>query len=287
MNGRILRIAAAAVMALMAPAAVRAAELVIGVTPWAEAAKTEAAMAPIAGYLTQQTGRPTRLFVPSSYKELFRRMQETAVDIGFFSPSAYVDAKQALPTIEYVATALRIDASGQPRPTYTTVLVCLNNAPYKSVEDLLGLTFGFTETTSTSGYRLPMVFFKQRGLDPAKHFGKVLYLKHHDKVFDALLDGSIQAGASFDGMLWEYRAKKGDQFRVISETGRAPLDAVVIAPHLVEAERAPLRQAMLDLKPGTASILEAAAKGFPFAGFEAIGDASYDSLREVKRLLAP
>src|SRR6266481_190899 len=67
-------------------------ELKFGVATVVGEPETRAEFEPLTTYLSSVIGRMVRLYVARDYGDLRAQMEVGAVDIGSFSPSAYVDA---------------------------------------------------------------------------------------------------------------------------------------------------------------------------------------------------
>lgn len=120
-------------------------------------------------------------------------------DIGFFSPFAYVKAKTAIPELQYLVSSYARDRSGRLKDSYRGVIITKKTYPFKSLEELSGRRFAFTDYTSTSGYLFPLHLLKSRGIDPNRFFSKVFMLKKHDRITAALAENLIEAGATWTG----------------------------------------------------------------------------------------
>ena len=70
------------------------------------------------------------------------------------------------------------------------------------VEELRGRTIAFVDPASSSGYIYPMVLLIRRGLvrdrDPKTFFKDALFAGTHEAALRALLQGRVDAAASFD-----------------------------------------------------------------------------------------
>jgi phosphonate transport system substrate-binding protein len=67
-------------------------ELNFGFTPVLSQAEMKEEFQPLMDYLTQSIGTKVTLYIAKSYGDLREQMEAGAVEIGSFSPFAYVDA---------------------------------------------------------------------------------------------------------------------------------------------------------------------------------------------------
>ena len=77
---------------LLGAAPVTAQELTFGFTPVLSEAEMRAEFEPLMTYLSAAIGQKVRLYIAKDYGDLRTQMEAGTVDIGSFSPFAYVDA---------------------------------------------------------------------------------------------------------------------------------------------------------------------------------------------------
>src|ERR1035438_6794456 len=93
------------------PAAAR--DLKFGFTPVLGEAEMRAEFDPLAAYISEAIGQKVVLYVAKDYGDLRTQMESGAVDIGSFSPFAYVDAARG-GKVRIIAQSL-IEGSGTYR----------------------------------------------------------------------------------------------------------------------------------------------------------------------------
>lgn len=279
-----LMLAAALLIAVRPGAA--ADRLAFGVTPWKDPQALKAGYAPVIAHLGQAIGRDVVLHVAKDYGELADRIRDQAVDVAFLSSSAYVDARDRIAGLAYLATANQVGPNGQVRSFYNSLIVVLKDSPYKQLQDLRQLRMGFTDPSSSSGYRYPMLHLKKAGIDPAVFFSATYMLKKHDKVAAALAAGSIEVGAVGDTALAGEIPKLGDIFRTLVEIGPIPNDAVAAGPHVRPDLREKVQKALVALGPNSEPIRQAMAAGFTYPGYVVAPESYYDIVREVSKAFA-
>lgn len=260
--------------------------LVIGVTPWNEQSKIRLMLQPLIAYLNQQLGVETVLNIAADYKELSDRILEKAVDVGFFSPNAYVEANQKIKGLQYIITVQNKSESGEVRDHYFGVIVSVKNRPVKTLADIKGKRFGFTDLKSTSGYLYPRALLIKNGFDPEKDFSQVFMLKKHDKLLDALVADAIDAGGTNDIDLQRAVAKNGDIFQILAKTQPIPFDAYAAGPHVPQKMTKKLKEVFLKIISDNKILTEMQSNGYPYAGFTERGNEFYDVIREVNALNA-
>lgn len=269
-----------ALVLLAAPPAGASQALVLGIIPWETQDRLRNMFEPVAAHLSAVLGQEVLLVTTADYQDLAARMAQHKVDVGLFTPAAYVQAKQQIPGLRYLVTPL-MGEPGAYRDSYHGVIISLKSAGYEGLSDLRGKRFAFTDRLSASGYVYPMALLRKQGMLPDTFFREVFYLKKHDKITSALASGAIDAGATWSGHLDKARSEMGDIFTVLATTAPIPNDAYVAGPHLSRETADRVQKAFLSMTPDTPSIQESIARGWPYAAFSDRGDQFYDVVREA------
>jgi len=161
------------------------------------------------------------------------------------------------------------------------MILTLKDSGITSLKDLKGKKFGFTEKSSSSGYRYPLLIFRNAGIEPNLHFANIYFMGSHPKVTDAISAGSIDSGATWDGNYIAAVKKHGDIFRIIEQTEPIPLDLIAASHTLDKKMLKELEALLLSLKPGDP---EVNTEGFPYKGFIKKDDAFYNIVRDVMKV---
>ena len=270
-------------MALIVCAPVFAAPVKLGVYPSNDPAKLQRVMKVFADYLSDKTGDAVSATVTRDYDELVERLRDRTIDIAWINTLNYVKIKKALPEIEYLATYMEMNPdTGAIQPYYQAYIVALKNGGPASLEEGRGKRFAFVDISSTSGYGYPNLLLRKRGIDADRYFGKVFFLKKHDRVIEALLAGSIDLGAVSDGTYHTAVRKHGDRFAILAKSDPIPLDAIVAVAGF-PADRVEIyRKAMIEMPADHVFCRNMRdVLGWFAAGFELRGDSFYDSAREA------
>jgi len=252
-----------------------------GITPWEKPDTLKKMHAPLMKYLNQELGKKTVFRVTMNYQELGEKIQNQSIDVGFFSPKAYVDAKDKIPGLRYLLTFQQKDQTSQIRDHYKGVIITLKSSPFYSIQDLKGKRFAFTDYQSASGYLYPKALLRKRGINPKTYFAKVFMLKRHPKVTESIVRGVIDGGATWDANLIVSVQKYGDVFRVIAETELIPLDNIAVGPHVSYKDSKAIKKAFLKLDADSPIIKKMQSQGYPFCGVTVRNDAFYNVVREI------
>jgi len=233
--------------------------------------------------LGRLVGMPVRVTVASDYAAVIEALRNRTADLAFVHPGGYVLAhREAKATI--VARNL-----WHGKSSFTSRIFVRKESNIRSVEELRGKTIAFVDPASSSGYIYPMVLLVQRGLvknrDPRTFFKEVVFSGAHDASMRALLNGHVDAIASFDLAREQYVKDPAERERivVVAETPEIPEAGIAARDGLDPALFARVRTALLQIKaPTYASLL---ARLYEIDGFAPAEDRDYDPVRAAIELL--
>ncbi len=255
--------------------------LIVASTPWYSPKMLKKYYQPLMEHLGKQLGMTVTFRITKDYSELGDRILKKTVDIGMFSPNAYVQAKNKIPQLQYLATSIKKDSTGVLRTYYKGVILCKKSSGIKNLEDLKGKRFGFTDRQSASGYVYPSLLLRKNKIIPETYFANVFWLKKHDKIITALTKNAIDAGATWDGNLVKAQKKHGVIFHVLLSTRPIPLGAIAAGSHVPERDFHRIQQALATVTPNSEVIRKMKKIGFPFEGYRIKSDQYYDIVREA------
>ena len=195
--------------------------------------KNDATYRPLANHLAQRLGRPVVLRTVDSWEGLAKSLANGETDLALMGPWGYVLAHH-FSDAQVVSTILY-----QGKPEYFALIVTHPDSGLNSLDELLGAagrgrSFAFGDKGSTSGYLIPFHEFQKRGVDPEKHFARVLHTKHQ-AIQMQVTAGQIDAGADFNrnrdlmisqGLITAARSK------VIWQSAPLPNDAFAVSAAL-------------------------------------------------------
>ncbi len=144
-----------------------------------------------AAFLEERSGLSCVPHIAESYSQLIRAIAEGKVDFAFLSPLGYITAEQ----VADAQVLLKCERGGQPY--YWSVILVRKDSGLRGLDDLKNKRFAFTHLGSTSGYVIPMSALLQTGIEPKDYFSEVLYAGGHGAVIRMILDGEVDAGATF------------------------------------------------------------------------------------------
>jgi phosphonate transport system substrate-binding protein len=233
--------------------------------------------------LGKLVGLPIRVTVASDYAAVVEALRNRTADLAFVHPAGYVLANR-----EAKAMIVAKD-QWHGNTSYTSRIYVRKESGLKTLEDLRGKTIAFVDPTSTSGYVYPMVMLIEKGLvrnkDPKTFFKEFVYSGSHDAGLQALLNGHVDAFASFDQAREQYLKDPAQREKIIfvAESAPIPEGGICARDGLDPAVVAKVRTALLSMKgPAHAPLLKAL---YDIDGFEPADDREYEPVRAAMDLL--
>jgi phosphonate transport system substrate-binding protein len=228
-------------------------------------------------------GLPVRVTVASDYAAVIEALRNHTADLAFVHPAGYVlAAREAKARI--VARNL-----WHGKSSFTSRIYARKDSGIKTVDELRGKSMAFVDPASSSGYIYPMVLLVQRGLvknrDPKTFFTEVVFSGAHDASMRALLNGHVDAIASFDLAREQYLKDPAERERivVVAETPEIPEAGIAARDGLDPALFARVRTALLQIKaPAHGDLLK---RLYEIDGFAPADDRDYDPVRAAIELL--
>ena len=233
--------------------------------------------------LGRLVGMPVKVTVASDYAAVVEALRNRTADLAFTHPGGYVLAsREAKATI--VAKNL-----WHGKSTFTSRIFVRKDGGVRQLEELRGKTIAFVDPTSSSGYIYPMALLIQRGLvknrDPKSFFRDVVFAGGHDAAMRALVNGHVDAIASFDLAREQYLKDPAERERIvfIAETPPIPEAGIAARDGLDPATLARVRAALLSIRgPAHADLLK---RLYDIDGFEPAEDREYDPVRAAFELV--
>jgi phosphonate transport system substrate-binding protein len=160
-----------------------------GVEPYDTAARLVPIYEKIGKMIGDKIGCKVEVFVATGYNAEIEAMRNGKLELAEFGPLGYVLAHQVAKA-EAVAAFGAVD--GKP-VTYWASLVTYPTSGIKTVADIRGRSFAFSDAASTSGHLFPAYGLRKAGLDPDKDV-KAIYAGSHTASFEAIYNHKVDAG---------------------------------------------------------------------------------------------
>lgn len=245
-------------------------EIVFGVNPFTHPQVIKENYVPVLNSICRSIGYEARTLIVKDYDALAEGVGKGIIDIGWFSPFAYVNAN----------TRYGIEAILSPvvngKVNYKGYIIARKDKGIKSLLDLKNKHFGYVDINSASGYLYANYLLKEVGLEGEKAFSKTSYLGNHDSVIRAVLNGEVDGGATYDEA-FENASLRGldtNDLVIIARTPDIPKDALTskkgMDPGTVER-----------LKTAFLKVSDYHCENTPIEGFIEVTDQTYDIIRKV------
>lgn len=200
---------------------------------------------PLLRFLQKQIGaKEVRLVSNSSnYSSILDALARGNIDFAWVGPTAYLnrrDQDHLMP----VAKAKFGNAT-----EYRGVFIAPAKGKVQGLEDIKGASIAFVDPESASGYIYPLYLLRQLGVNPHKD-SKVHFLKNHDNVLRAVLEGKVDSGVCLEATLNKIKNKALlDKLIILGKTNEIPSDVIVCRQDCPINLRESFLKALLQVKP--------------------------------------
>jgi phosphonate transport system substrate-binding protein len=251
----------------------------IGVEPFDTAPRLTPIYEKIGVMISEKLGCPVRVFVATNYNAEIEAMRNDKLEIGEFGPLGYVLAHEVAKA-EAVATLA--DKDGKPS-TYWASIVTFPQSGLKSLQDLRGHSFAFSDPASTSGHLFPAYALRKAGLDPNSDV-KGVYAGSHTASFEALRNHKVDASElnsqQIEAATQRGVYKEGDVV-FLWKSEPIPSDPIAVRGDLPEAFKQKLADALQNLDLSSLSPADLKIIGAPGAKLVIANDHAYDNIRDL------
>jgi len=222
----------------------------VGFVPAEDAQQVMQNAQPIVDILERELGMEIQPFVAADYTGVVEALRVNKLDVAFLTPASYVLAKNEAD----VKVILKSERKGIA--SYYAAIITRADSGIQTLEQLRGKTFAFGDALSTTGNIFPRKMFKERGIDPVRDFKQILYSGGHDATVLAVLNGKVDAGATYanspdgeDTAWMRYLKNREDvkKIRAIAFSEPIPADNLVINGKLDEAIAKKVEEIFLQL----------------------------------------
>jgi phosphonate transport system substrate-binding protein len=178
---------------------------IIGVYPGDNIEKALAAAQPLADYLTKKLGVYTTVITGTSYNAVIEAMRAGRADAFEVGPLSYVLASEVANAEALAVSNFSVNADPKSLPGYYSVIFTKKGSGIKTIADLKGKSFSFTDPASTSGYLIPALeIMKDQKFDSKDQldgFFTAVFAGSHPASVLAVASDKTVAGATFDDNL--------------------------------------------------------------------------------------
>ncbi len=195
-------------------------------------------------YLARKLGRPVEMVQRASYAETNELVRTGRVDVAMVCSGAYVEGERDFGLMLVAAPQVRGET------VYYSLLIARKDSPFRSLADLRGHSFAFTDPLSNTGYLVPTYQLARMGTSPAQFFSRFFFTYSHDNSIMAVVEGSVDA-AAVDSLVYEALVDEdpalGAKVKVLERYGPYGIPPVVASPRADPEVVAAVRQALLQM----------------------------------------
>ncbi len=281
--GRVLGLMVALGLAANARAAEAPKQLVMAVTPSNIPTELFKASEAFAAELGKKLGLKIKVYMPTDYIGVVEALRNKTADMAFVHAAGYVFSNR-----EAKAQIIAVDV-WHGKTNYASRFFVRKDSGFKRLEELRGKNIAFVDPGSTSGYVYPMVMLMKKGLvkdrDPKTFFKEAMFAGTHEAALLALLNGSVDAVASFDLAPQQYLKEKErvEKLTYIAETDPIPEAGMCVREGLDPTLVGKIRDALMAFNaPEYRPILK---DFYGIDGFAPAKDSDYNPVREAIDLL--
>ena len=199
---------------------------------------------PFAGYIAQAIHMPVKIVQKRTYLAVNNLLINNRIDLAFICTGAYIYG--GLKNKVKIIAVPVIDG----KKTYRAYIIAHKPSNIKSVEDLKGKVFAFTEPLSNTGYVYPMRFFKNHGINPKTYFKLVMFTYNHTDSIKAVASG-LAGGASVDSIVYSYTYDKHKSVRlhtkIILKSPLFPIPPIVMPDGVNKRLRDKIKKILFDM----------------------------------------
>ncbi|MBI5496151.1 MAG: phosphate/phosphite/phosphonate ABC transporter substrate-binding protein [Deltaproteobacteria bacterium] len=207
---------------------------------------TFASYSPLVERVAELVGARADLVQRRTYREVNELLARGELDAAMICTGAWLDLQRRWPgRAEPLVVAVM-----RGRITYNSFLIVPTDSPVRSLGDLQGKQFAYTDELSLTGHAWPTHALHALGRDPARTFSSVYFTQSHDRSIRAVAQGLFD-GAAVDSLV--YRALVAAEpnlaraTRVVETSPPFGMPPVVVSTRLPPEARARLREAFLGL----------------------------------------
>jgi phosphonate transport system substrate-binding protein len=200
-------------------------------------------------FLTARLGRPAEVIIPLSAATILEGLANGTIDLGYLSATDMVNARE-----RKLARILLAGEFPDGRTAYDSYWVVKKDASHQSIDDLRNRPVAFASKTSTSGFVIPLLDLRRRGLigddaNAESFFGRgnVFFGVGYVSAIERVLAGEAEAAAVSYYVLDQDKhlsPEQRAQLRMLQKQGPVPSHVIAVRASLSETDTTLLRAAV-------------------------------------------
>lgn len=233
------------------------------------------------GLVAERMGMEVVFLQRKTSAEINDLMETKEADVSFVRAGAYVKGHE-----KFGMEILVVPVSKGGKVHYSYILANIKSA-IKSLDDLRGKRFAYTDIDSNTGCDIPKFMLAQEGESDKKFFSGTFFTYSHDNSIQAVAE-NLADGCAVDSLIWEFMNSTDPEYtsqtRIIAKSLPYGIPPVVVHPDIDPQLKSRLRKIFLNLHKTEQgkSLLEK----MQIERFEISDDRLYDSIRVMRNYLA-
>lgn len=228
-----------------------------------------------------RVGRRVEFVQRKTYKEVNDLLEQRKIDLAFVCSGPYVLGHE-----KFGMEILAVPVSHGQR-VYHSYFIVHRDSPARSLDDLRGKTFAFTDPASNTGCIVPKYVLAERGETPESFFRSAFFTNSHDNSVKAVAE-QLADGAAVDSLIWDFmhtaNLDRVRETKVIAKSPPYGMPPLVVHPRLDEGFKRQLRDAVMTLHKRADS--RRVLRQLQIDRFVEGDDSAYDSVRAMQRRLS-
>lgn len=230
----------------------------------------------LVGYIEDKIGRPVDVIRKQTYAEVNEMLESGEVDFGFICSLSYVMGMDN-GSLTGIAVPI-VNGLGY----YQSYLIVRSDSGIRSLEDLEGKTFAFTDPLSYSGHLSMLYLLKEKKSADESFFKDTFFTYSHDSSIQAV-HKKIADAASVDSIVFDELARKQSEYiqdeYIIYKGPYAGMPPVVASHTIDESLKNAFAEILLTMADDRNGMKILSDLGYD--KFAVPDDSSYDSVREA------
>ncbi|MBI4787853.1 MAG: phosphate/phosphite/phosphonate ABC transporter substrate-binding protein [Chloroflexi bacterium] len=231
----------------------------------------------LAVYLGQKLNRPAQLVQGKTYDEINNLVREGTVALAIVCTNAYLEGQEQFGMQALVVPQVKGET------VYYAYLIVPADSPARSLADLRGKTFAFSDPLSNTGRLVAVDQLLQMGTSPEAFFSRTIFTYSHDNSIKAVAENLVD-GATVDNQVFDFLVDANSPLpartKIIARYGPFGSSPLVVNPNLDAKLKAELRDILLALDADDAGRAILAQVGID--RFVVPDDRAYDSVRAMR-----
>lgn len=195
-------------------------------------------------FFEEQLGIKIDIIQKNTYGEVLDLFKSGKADIGFVCGYLSVLGDEE-GVMEKVAMPV-VNGNKQ----YSSYIITRNEEEIKTIHDLKGKNFAFSNPYSFAGYLVPKYLIEKEGYEFDSYFGKTYFTYSHDHSISSVTNGLVD-GAAIYSTTYEQLLKENDpmlkEIKVIAESALVGNHPIVVHPDVSADLKAQIKEILLNM----------------------------------------